>query len=445
VNLRRRFVLYLAAVFLILAVTLLALFFQRGRPGVSSGGLLALVVVEAALAILFVAGLRLVGTVFRPAELLDETVRLLKEEEFNTRVRQQGVPETDRLVAVYNEMADNLRRQRIYNREREYVLEKILRVSPSGIITFDFDGRVADLNPSAQRLLGVGDAALAGRDLASLGTSLATDLAALQVGESRLLAVQGRRRLKASRGHYLDRGFYKSFIIVDELTEELRRAEKEAYEKLVRIMSHEINNSIAAANSLLHSCLNYSDQIHERDRADFQMALSVVIARTEHLKAFMSDYAQVVKLPLPQRRPVTLQELMAHIRILLQAELERRGIDCTWRIAQDLAPVAMDRQQMEQALLNIFKNALEAQGECGRVRTWMEVSETTNRPVLVVEDDGAGIPPEVADALFTPFFTTKKDGQGIGLTMVREILNNHGFDYALESSPGTPTRFTIWF
>jgi signal transduction histidine kinase len=114
------------------------------------------------------------------------------------------------------------------------------------------------------------------------------------------------------------------------------------------------------------------------------------------------------------------------------------------KIAEDLSPISMDRQQMEQALLNILTNALEAQGEGGSVRTWTETSDT-GRPALVVEDDGPGIAPEVADALFTPFFTTKKDGQGIGLTMVREILNNHGFDYALESPPGEPTRFTIWF
>ena len=379
-SLRRRFMLYLTAVFTILAVAVLDAYFQRRGTFAASEGLLLLAVIEVALVLFFIGGLYLVRQVFRPVELLDETICLLREEEFGTRVRELGTPDTDRLIAVYNEMAEHLRRQRVHNREREYFLEKILRVTPSGIVTFDFDGRVAHLNPSAQKLLGTAPKTLIGRQLASLGTALAVDLAGLEPGESRVFTVQGRRRLKASRGHFLDRGFYKSFLIIDELTEELRRAEKEAYEKLVRIMSHEINNSIAAANSLLHSCLNYKDQIDACDRADFEMALSVVIARTEHLKTFMSDYAKVVKLPLPDRTPVALHALLGNIQVLLQAEMARRQMQSSWRIAADLPAIAMDRQQMEQALLNIFKNAMEAQDDGGAVRTWTEVAATNRAP-----------------------------------------------------------------
>ena len=219
--------------------------------------------------------------------------------------------------------------------------------------------------------------------------------------------------------------------------------EKAAYEKLIRLMSHEVNNTVGAANSLLHSCLHYSAQINLHDRHDFETAIKVVIARTNQLGAFMKSFAEVVKLPAPKLQRCDLQRLLADIVHLLKAEAARREIEISWDVQGPLGEIAVDRVQMEQVFLNILKNALEAIDEQGRIT--IHTGRQNGRAFVTIEDTGCGLSPEVRAHLFTPFFSTKEHGQGIGLTMVQEILDSHQFDFSLDSEPEQPTRFTIWF
>jgi signal transduction histidine kinase len=128
---------------------------------------------------------------------------------------------------------------------------------------------------------------------------------------------------------------------------------------------------------------------------------------------------------------------------LVGAECAKRNITLRREVEADGAPVSMDRSQIEQALLNVAKNGIEAIGSGGTLT--LRLSRRDGRRVLEVEDTGPGIQADVRDQLFTPFFSTKEGGQGIGLTLVQEILANHGFGYALDGPSGGPTRFTIAF
>jgi hypothetical protein len=121
------------------------------------------------------------------------------------------------------------------------------------------------------------------------------------------------------KSRFLDRGFHRHFVLMEELTEELRQSEKAAYEKLIRLMSHEVNNSVASANSLLHSCLNYKDQLEVEDREDYEVALAVVISRTEQLNAFMKSFADVVRLLKPQFNRATCRTC-SRASLLMRAE-----------------------------------------------------------------------------------------------------------------------------
>jgi signal transduction histidine kinase len=228
---------------------------------------------------------------------------------------------------------------------------------------------------------------------------------------------------------------------MEELTEELRQSEKAAYEKLIRLMSHEVNNSVASANSLLHSCLNYKDQLQLEDRSDYEAALAVVIARTEQLNAFMKSFADVVRLPKPQLQPCDVREMLESISLLMRAESSQREIEWKWELKAELDAVPMDRGQMEQVFLNIVKNAIEAIGARGTIT--VRSGLRGGRRFVEIEDTGCGISPQVRANLFTPFFSTKEHGQGIGLTLIEEILDQHRFEFALEGPPGGPTRFTI--
>jgi two-component system nitrogen regulation sensor histidine kinase NtrY len=176
------------------------------------------------------------------------------------------------------------------------------------------------------------------------------------------------------------------------------------------------------------------------------------------LNVFMRSFADVVRLPPPVRQPVDLVELLRRIDGLVRADREARRISWHWAIDEDPAVVPMDPVQVEQALLNIVKNAIEAiddaapRGAAGagagtelRGTVTVRLKRIGTRLRLEVEDTGPGIPPDVREGLFTPFFTTKPGGQGIGLTVVQEILSNHGFAFSLESASGRPTTFTIDF
>ena len=388
-----------------------------------------------------VTGVVLVRSLLARGELARLPASFLREGDFGTRLNRTGQEDLDQIVDVYNEMTEHLRRERVRLEEQQYFLDRILAASPSGILTFDFERRISLANPSAARMLSARPEDLAGRRLSDLASPFARALEGVAAGAPRVLALQGSRRVKVQASEFLDRGHPRAFLVMEELTEELRASEKAAYEKLIRMMSHEVNNTLGAASSLLDSCLSYASQLRPADREDFTGALSVVLARTEQLNAFMKAFAAVVRIPEPRREPAEVGSLLAHLETLMRTEAGRRRIALRVEVEEGLPGVSMDRSQMEQVLLNVVKNALEAVGSDGSVV--LRAGRRGGRVVLSVEDSGPGFAPEARGQLFRPFFTTKENGQGLGLTLVQEILVRHGFPFSLEGEPGQPTRFTI--
>jgi two-component system, NtrC family, nitrogen regulation sensor histidine kinase NtrY len=402
-----------------------------------------LLAAEAVFAVSLLAGLALLRGLRRGLQPLEEASRLLEESDFTTRFRDVGQPEVDRLIGVYNRMADELREERTRNQEQQGLLARILAVAPSGVVILDFEGRVAFANPAAGRLLGRPEGALAGLRLGEVGTPLAGALAVLPPGEATVVPLAGARRVRCHRGSFLDRGFTRAFLLLEELTEELRQSEKAAYEKLVRMMSHEVGNTVGAGRSLLESCRAYGARLPETERRDFDEALGVVTSRLGQLQEFTRGFADVVRLPPPRLGPCDLGVVARAVATLLRPAAEAEGTSLEVDADPAAGPVAADRTQLEQALVNVGKNALEAAGAGGRVL--IRVVSRGGRVALEVEDSGPGIPPEAAAQIFTPFFSTKEQGQGLGLTLVQEILRQHSCEFALEGPPGGPTRFSIVF
>ena len=448
-SLRARFTLYLAVVHALLAVTGFYVF--RQNP-------LWLFAVEIVFLGSLATGVALVRRMFRALAFVGDSAQFLNDSDYTARFVGVGQPEVDRLIAVYNRMVDSLRAERQRVQEQHYFLGRILDVSPSGIVVLDLDDRIELINPAAQGLLQRPGEALRGLELPSSRMPLLETMASLAPGEARVTAAHGGRRVRVQRGTFLDRGFSRTFFLLEELTEELRQSEKAAYEKLIRMMSHEVNNSVGASSSLLQSSLSYSAQLTASDRSDFERALQIAIDRMGQLNVFMRSFADVVRLPAPARQPVDVVEVLRRIEGLLRADREARGIAWEWAIDEGPALVSVDPVQIEQALLNIVKNAIEAiehrvprnaagaeVGTAARGTVTVRWRRADTRLRLEVEDTGPGIPPEVREQLFTPFFTTKPHGQGIGLTMVQVILTNHGLPFRLDSAPGGPTTFTIDF
>lgn len=393
---------------------------------------------EAGLVMSVIAGSWLVTRLLRATTLIRESALLLEESDYTTRFRLTGHEEIDRLIDIYNRMVDALRGERIRVREQHHFLQRILDVSPSGAIVLDHDGRIELLNPAAARL--VGPRVQRGEPATAEGTPLADIMRSLSSDHTAMVTLPGARRAKASRGSFMDRGFPRTFVLIEELTDELRHAEKAAYEKLIRMLSHEVNNSVAASNSLLTSCLAYTHQLPQESGEDLANALQVVVTRTAQLGAFMKSFADVVRLPEPRRARCDVAGLLQQLQQLMAGEADRRRI--RWQLdLQSIPEVLLDRVLMEQAIVNILKNAMEAIGTDGVVT--LRTAMAGGRAQFSIEDTGPGLAPEVRAHLFTPFFSTKEAGQGIGLTLVQEILMRHGFDFSLDSAVGGPTCFTV--
>jgi two-component system, NtrC family, nitrogen regulation sensor histidine kinase NtrY len=381
-----------------------------------------LFVVEVVFVISILISYRMVNALFVPMELIRTGAELISERDFTSRFVPIGQPEMDRLIEIYNAMIDRLRDERLAAEEQQHLLQKIVEASPSGIVICDFQGGIQQSNPAAQRMLSE--------------PAVSEALPSLAPGESKLVTLAGARKLKIWNAEFRDRGFAKTFYLLEEMTEELRLTEKTAYEKLIRMMSHEVNNSVGAVRSLLESVLRYAEQIGPDDRGDFTNALTIAAARIESLNRFMSGFADVVRLPAPNPRAVELANVIDDIATLLRPELEQRRISLRIDVARN-ATIRVDQSQFEQVIINVIRNAMESIGEDG------EIAVSWREGVLSVADTGHGIDPAARDELFTPFFTTKREGRGLGLTIVSEILNNHHLPFTLQNREGGGAEFRV--
>jgi len=431
-SLRARVILYLVLIHVLFAtIALIVLWHNR----------LWLFAIEGAFVLSITLGVLLVRSFFVPLELIRTGAELIAERDFGSHFREAGNPEMDSLIGVYNRMIDTLREERLRIEEQDRLLDRVIDASPSAIVTTDFDGRIERMNPGALALSGLDAAVVAAQPIDAVDNPLFRALAALEPGESIVVPLGGYHRIRCRRAQYFDRGFPKSVYVADELTEELRRSEKAAYDKLIRMISHEVNNSGAAVRSLLESVAHYGGQLDDADREDFRTAISVASSRLENLNRFVNGFAEIVRLPEPHREPVDLGPLLRDIVTLLTPELQNRGIEIAWRVDPMPAIVDLDKNQFEQVLVNVLKNAAEAIGRDGRVS--IDVVDDANRFLLTVRDTGPGVASTIESELFTPFVSTKRDGRGLGLTIAREILAQHGFEFWLRNRDEGGAEFGV--
>jgi len=433
VNLRRRFIIYLVVMHAMLAALAWWLLQQN---------ILWLIAIEIVFVISLGVGVAIVTRLSSTLVTVRQSAQMLREGEFTTRFLEVGHPDVDTMIRVYNRMVDDLREERVHLQEQQYFLGQLLAASPGGVIVLDHDGRVSAVNPAAARLLQVPAAAIEGRSLAELRSPLGEALGRTAPGESCVVTLSNGGRVRGQCATFVERGHPRRFYLVEELTEELRQTEKSAYEKLIRMMSHEVNNTVGATRSLLQSSLACGEALPAPRRTDLEEALGIAGSRLERLNSFMRGFADVVRMPQPVKRPADLRGLLEACVRLVQAQTDAVRISWRWEREDDLGMVEMDEAQMEQALINVLKNAVEALPPEGGTVT-IRAGRSADRAYVEIEDSGPGIPDEARPHLFTPFFTTKQNGQGIGLTMVQEILRRHGFAYSLDGPPGGPTRFRI--
>ena len=401
------------------------------------------VAVEVMLVCSLVGGWHLVRRALAPLQTARQFRDLLQDQHYAARLLPGDGRELGELVEVFNRMLGALHDERLKIGEQQGFLDRLLEATPSAVVVFDFDGRVSLRNASALALLGTVEP--------TTDDGLWPQLRAVPLGEAHLLADAVGRRFRAQRGRFFDRGFARDFLLVEELTHELERSERATYEKLIRVLAHEVNNTVAATGSVLDSLTHYSDQIAAADRLDFNTAVRAVKHRNANLGEFIERFTRVAKMPEPELHPASVAELLENTARLYAETCSAQGIALVWTCRDAECTVPLDRHLIEQALLNVLKNAVEAtqatklERPAQPARIELAVVCEARAVHLSVTDSGDRLGEVPAEQLFSPFFTSKKGGQGIGLLFVREVLQRHGFAYRIAATGHGQTRFDIWF
>ena len=377
----------------------------------------------------------------RPLKTLMQGVEAIKDRDFNVKFLSTGKHEMDQLIDVYNQMMDELRMERTRQEQQHFFLEKLIFTSPTGIIILDYDDNVQQINPKALQIIGVIADDVLKYPVDKLGHHLLLQVKRLNSGEAIVVKPDGINTYKLQKSHFVDRGFSRHFIVIEDLTTEILAAEKNVYGKVIRMMAHEVNNTIGPVNSIIQSALK-TNQLWEGQRNDtLKDALQIAIDRNQNLNHFMRNFADLVKLPAANKKPLDLHQLINSVARLMEIKAGEKQVEFKYLLAPGPFMINADEQQMEHVLINIVKNAIESIPGKGKV----SFITLPGKRSLVIADTGAGINVQHASDLFSPFFSTKKDGQGIGLTLVREILTNHNFDFSLKTVATHQTEFKIVF
>jgi len=413
-------------------VTRLAL--ATGLPGV----LLSLYLLwrnDAAPRLLWTVGLLLGGTwlvatlllrekVIRPLQTLSNMLAALREGDYSIRAR--GAERDDALGLAFMEsnlLGETLRAQRLGAMEATALLRTVMAEIDVAIYAFDDAGRLRLANRAGERLLDQPAERMLGRTAAQLG------LAEYLEGESpRTIDATfggGSGRWEVRRGGFRQDGRPHMLLVIADVSKTLREQELVAWQRIVRVLSHEINNSLAPIKSLSGSMRGLLDrQPRPADLdADLRRALDVIGGRSEALVRFMSAYARLARLPAPNRAPVDVASWVQRV-----AALETRSPVAI--IPGPPMTILADGDQLDQMLINVIRNAVDASLPAdGRVQvTWGRINGFVS---LRVVDEGPGLPE--SGNLFVPFFTTKPEGSGIGLVLSRQIVEAHGGAFALEN------------
>jgi PAS domain S-box-containing protein len=359
-----------------------------------------------------------------PLQTLSNLLAALGEGDFSIRAR--GASREDPLGQVMievNALVDLLRNQRMGALEATTLLRKVMAEIDVAVFTFDDERRLNFVNRAAADLLGQPSERLLGQSARELGLDGCLEGDTPRVLDATFPAGHGRWEIR--RSEFRQGGRPHELLVLSDLSRVLREEERQAWQRLIRVIGHEMNNSLAPIKSIAGSLSTIIEREPPPDdwRDDLKRGLSVIATRSESLSRFMTAYARLAKLPPPRPQSIDVSAFVARV-----AGLEQRI-----RVHVNPGPVVTvhaDSDQLEQLLINLVRNAVDAALDGGR-----EVSVGWHRRSgafeLWVEDDGPGL--ANPSNLFVPFYTTKPSGTGIGLVLCRQIAEGHGGTVTLEN------------
>lgn len=366
----------------------------------------------------------------------------------------------DKLKKSFNEVIKDFQEVRAEKEENYYYLQTVIQHIGISLIAYSKDGKVELINNATKKLFQVRSLNNI-QSLKEFSPELVQKLLTIRHGENTLVRVQEKDELLQLAIYATEFKIHNRTILltsIKNIQDELEEKEMESWQKLIRVLTHEIMNSITPISSL-SSTISYllkdlANTLQEKntDADDIETimevdsALETIHKRTDGLLHFVNTYRDLTKIPTPTFSIFTIRTLFTNIKMLLEEEMRSKNISCDIRIEPESLELSADEKLIEQVIINLVKNAIHALD--GHPSPKIELYAFLNkrgRITIQVTDNGQGILPNVLDKIFIPFFTTKPQGSGIGLSLSKQILRLHGGNITAYSEPDKETKFTLTF
>jgi two-component system, NtrC family, nitrogen regulation sensor histidine kinase NtrY len=384
----------------------------------------------------------------------------IQYDDLSARYKTDGEnPAINRLNEEFNRVLERLRNLRKEKEADFQYMKNIVQHVGIGLLTFDKNGDVQIINTAAKRLLRVNNLHNV-RELAAISEPLVDLFFRLRTGGRDLVRmnVQGEMMQLAVYAIELNlKGKLFKLISLQNIHNELEEKEMEAWQNLVRVLTHEIMNSVTPISSLagtveddlkdkMQACAE-GKSIREDDLEDLHLAVATIQKRSEGLIRFVQDFRNLTQVPQPKLEDVSVKPLLEELVMLHKSECEAAKINVILQFDDPELVIHADKALIEQVLINLYKNAMQAFDEenTSRIIEVRAYRGEKSRPIISIKDNGTGIEPEALEKIFIPFFTTKKNGSGIGLSLSRQIMRKHQGTLGVRSKLEEGTEFFLKF
>jgi len=359
------------------------------------------------------------------------------------------------LNKAFNEVLEAFRTARSEKEEHWQYLNTVVQQIGTGLLSFDEEGNIELINTIARKYIRAPQIHNI-NELKITDPELHKHFINIKPGTNRLYQVDAKTQLAIHATELILRKKDYKLITLQNIQPELQQKEIEAWQNLTRVLRHEIMNSItpiASLTSTLKDILvedltqnNGSFELGTEAVDDLQEGLNTIEGRSQGLIRFIDAYRDYTSIPEPKLKLISLAELVDHIAKLLKIENRKSNVDFEWMVEPEDLKINVDEEQMEQVLINMLKNAIEAVEDCKEPKVSIKSGFDVNGNVQIqIRDNGQGIVPEALERIFIPFYTTKKTGSGIGLALSRQIMQLHNGSLTVDSELDEYTEFTLKF
>jgi nitrogen fixation/metabolism regulation signal transduction histidine kinase len=384
---------------------------------------------------------------------VDEFSQALYYRDFSRNFNSKSVSELKPLYSNFNEIS-RLFQQVSREKETQYqYLQKILELVNTGILSYELEsGEVIWMNESLKTML---DRPYVKniRSLSKRDENLYTDIMSLRPGESKIATIFTKKmnaKTLLSATAFQTNGMKYQLIAFQNINEALDETESKAWQKLLSVLTHEIMNSIAPISSLADTIKNRLGSLDKRFDADnslgdLELGISTIKKRSEGLLKFAETYRNLNKITKPNLQPLFVRDIFENLHLLMQPTLSQKNIEIEIILRDPNLVFEVDITLIEQVLINLIVNAIEAVKGAAKPRITFYGESLNEKTIIKIIDNGVGIDEEVLDKIFIPFFSTRKTGSGIGLTLCKQIMMLHNGNIQAVSKSGEGTSFVLQF